>query len=415
MSVFIIVTGFGTAAPAIDQARWQTNLSAGYDAYIHSYHLATTDTTEAVSEFNVAAEVEGRSRRATSHRWHLRGELAGGTELYRQLLDGTYQWRPGASDPRFRADLTWLGRQYHQDSDYTLSSNNHEGRADLRAYPWYTSHTMLDLRLGGRYIDYRTPSSLEQDYHEEGVAGFLRSRSAIESAWRVGLRSSSRSYPDSSSIDRDVVAVEGDFEHNGDRSDLWLFHRSERRLVADETVRPSAWSHWTDLRLALPAGRGHVIANLNNEVWRYDHQTGAYFDSWRTDLEFGYRWGDLLGTLWQTLLTVDHLTAGDSPETYSQVGLRGSLESYAYPFTGIVALEYGQRWYSEPAIDLDLDDVVFAYSNFSYFEVWIMATWSMSEHFSFDLIANYQPENHTEQDDDIALGTHSASSALFIA
>jgi len=104
------------------------------------------------------------------------------------------------------------------------------------------------------------------------------------------------------------------------------------------------------------------------------------------------------------LLTVDHLDAGDSPETYTQVGLRGSLESYAFPFTGIIALEYGQRWYSDPLVDLDADDIVLAYTNFSYFEVWIMATWAMSEHLSFDLIVNYQPENHTEQDDDIALG-----------
>ena len=106
VSAFIIVAGLAASATATDGARWQTNLSAGYDAYIHSYHLAVDDTTEAVSEFNVAAEVEGRSRRATSHRWHLRGELAGGTELYRQLLDGTYQWRPGAGQPRLRADLT---------------------------------------------------------------------------------------------------------------------------------------------------------------------------------------------------------------------------------------------------------------------------------------------------------------------
>ena len=56
------------------------------------------------------------------------------------------------------------------------------------------------------------------------------------------------------------------------------------------------------------------------------------------------------------------------------------------------------------AVGFELDDVVFTYSDFSYLEVWIMATWTMSAHFSFDLIANYQPENHTEQDDDIALG-----------
>jgi hypothetical protein len=390
-----------TAQTTSDQARWRTKLSTGVDAYVHNYYLAVDDTTEAIAEFNVAGELEGRSRRRTSHQWRLRAEVSSGTELTRQLFDGSWRWRPDAGDPRLRTDLTWFGRQYRDDSEYARSSDNHEGRGELRIYPWYTRQTALDLRLTARYIDYRTPSTLEQDYHQQSAAAFLRSRSLIGGTWRIGLRGTTRAYPDSSAIDRDIAALEGDLDLVGDDSSLWVFHRSERRLIADETVRPSAWSHWTDARAAVPAGTGHVVINLNNEVWNYDEETGAYFDSWRTDLEFGYRWGDMLGTLWHGMLTVDRLDAGDLPETYTQVGLRGSIESYAYPFTGIIALEYGQRWYAPQD---GTEDAVFVYSDFSYLEIWAMATWAMSDHWSLDLIANYQPENHTEQDDDLALG-----------
>jgi hypothetical protein len=399
--LLVCLTAVAAAQATGDRARWRPRVSTGIDAYLHNYYLAVDDTTEAVAEFNVAAELEGRSRRVTSHQWRVRGEVSTGTELTRQFFDGSYQLRPDAGDPLLRADLTWYGRQYREDSEYARSSDNHEGRGELRWYPWFGARTVLDLRLTGRYIDYRTPSTLEQDYRQGDVAAFLRSPGLVGGSWRIGLRAGQRAYPDSSAIDRDTVALEGDLDLAGDDHTLWVFHRSERRTAADEAVRPSAWSHWTDARAALPAGEGHVVINLNNEVWQYDQETGAYFDSWRSDLEFGYRWGDLLGTQWHTLLTVDRLDAGDLPETYTQVGLRGSLESYAYPFTGILALEYGQRWY-RPADDTE--DVVISYTDFSYLEIWAMATWSLSEHWSLDLIANYQPENHTEQDDDLALG-----------
>jgi hypothetical protein len=99
---------------------------------------------------------------------------------------------------------------------------------------------------------------------------------------------------------------------------------------------------------------------------------------------------------------VDRLDAGDQPETYTQLGLKGSLESYAYPFSGVIAVEYGHRWYD--GSDAALDEFELSYSDFAYIEVWAMATWSLSEHLGVDLIANYHPENHTEDEDDVALG-----------
>jgi len=406
-------TARGASGP--DGARWQPRLATGYDVYVHTYNLAEDDTTETVSEAAVTAGLEGRSARDASHRWSLRGEVAAGTELIRELLDASYRWRPAGRD-RLRADLSWYGRQYRQDSDYDLSSDNQEGLAEVRAYPWRHGGLGLDLRGGLRWLDYATPSTLEQDHRELRGAVFLASRGSLERSWRAGLRAASRSYPDSSAIDRDAVALEASWERSRlEGGDIWLFHRSERRAVADPDTRPSAWSHWSEARLAVPAGRGAVVTNLVSEVWRYDRQDGAYFDSWRLDSEAGYRWGDLLQVQWQGLLTVEHLAAGDSPETYTQVGLRGSLESYAGPFSGVVALELGHRWYRNPAdpdldlLDLDLaSDQLLASSDFDYVEVWIMASWTLSAHLAIDVTASYHPERHTEQDDDVALGFGSA-------
>ena len=79
--------------------------------------------------------------------------------------------------------------------------------------------------------------------------------------------------------------------------------------MADETARPSAWSHWTELNLALPAGQGRVVVEATSEVWNYDQEYVAYYDSWRLDGGLGYRWGDVLGPTWKLLMAVENLRA----------------------------------------------------------------------------------------------------------
>jgi hypothetical protein len=383
---------------------WRPKVAAGIDSYLHTYYLADDDTTESVTELLVTAEVEGRSARRARHAWRTRVAVSAGSELYRELLDARYEWRPGG-DPRLRLDVDWLGRQYRNRTEYALSSDNHEGTAEVRGYPWLGRTAQLDLRARGRYIEYRTPSALEQSYRERTGAAYLASRGIGEVNWRLGARAITRSYPDSSAIDRDVLAVEGDLDRGLGRRRLWLYHRSERRLAADEEVRPSAWSHWSDLRATWPAGPGEVVTNLSNEVWRYDWQDAVWFDAWRLDGELGYGWGDPLRAHWQALLTTERLDAGEASESYQQFGLRGTVETYAGPVTGLLALEYGHRWYRDAAsADQADDDFSLGYSDFSYLEVWLMATWAWSRHLSLELVASYQPEQHTEQDDDTALG-----------
>ncbi|MBD3220506.1 hypothetical protein GF314_04620, partial [bacterium] len=344
LAVVSLVLCTGSAAAAT----WRPEVSAGYDTYVHTYHLAEDDTTETVSEYALTAGLAGRSDRRAVHRWSLRTRVSGGSELVRELLDGSYRWQPDGRHERLRLDVDWRGRQYQDDSEYSLTSDNHEGLAELRAYPWRQGALRLDVRARGRYIHYATPSSLEQSYREHGGAVYLASRGLGELAWRVGGLARRRAYPDSAAIDRDRLGLEADLNRTAGDRFLWLFHRSERRLAADQEVRPSGWSHWSELRLTEPAGPGHVVLDLTSEVWRYDREDATWYDSWRIDTEVGYGWGDPLSTRWQALVTIDRLTAADSPEQYTQVGLRGSVESYAGPLTGILALEYGRRWYADP-------------------------------------------------------------------
>lgn len=396
------------AAAPTPTATWTPKLGAGYDTYVHSYYLADNDTTETISEYALSAEISGRSYRRAVHQWLLRSSVSGGSEMFRELLDGSYRWRPGGGDPRLRTDLYWLGRQYRAGSNDSRTSNNNEGSLELRADPWHGDSVRVDVRARGRYVHYATPSTFEQSYREFGGASFLASRGFETASWRVGVRATQRAYADSSALDRNMIVIQGDYDHGIGDADVWLHHRTERRLATDETVRPSAWSHWTEARLALPAGPGHLVANIGNEVWRYDVSTETWFDSQRTDIELGYRLGNPFGTFWNVLLTAEHLGASNSPDAYTQVGLRGVMDSFTGPVTGMLALEYGYREYlnhSIPSTDT-LDDLTLDldYSDFSYLEVWAMASWSISSAFSLEILANYQPEQHTEQDDDTALG-----------
>ena len=167
-------------------------------------------------------------------------------------------------------------------------------------------------------------------------------------------------------------------------------------------MRPSAWSHWTDLSVVL----GHLTADLASEVWRYDQESFTYVDSWRTELDLGYRWGDPLLALWQASLTGENLAAGESPETYAQAGVRGSVESYLASFAGSLAVEVGRRWYRQDGSELE--DLV-AYSDFTYLEVWLLASLHVAANLTLDVTASYEPESHTEQDDDVTLGFGSVS------
>ena len=126
----------------------------------------------------------------------------------------------------------------------------------------------------------------------------------------------------------------------------------------DDTVRPSTWSHWTDMHLAWKVGRGRILADLGATVWSYDYTTDAYYDSHLADLELGYGWGEIPDPRWRALVTLERHGAGDSPDSYSQAGLQGGFESFGSVFSGTLAVEYGRRWYDHPVSDQDWREIL---------------------------------------------------------
>lgn len=386
---------------------WRWEVAAGVDASAHTYHLAVDDTTATISEALVQGALEGRSARGARHRWRCRGDLALGTELNRQRIDADYRLVDGIWTDRLRGDVTFTARQYESGSEYVYNSNNHDGRVEVRGSPLLMGSTALELRAHAAYHDYVVPSTLEVDDRRWGGAVFLRSPTTAETAWSAGVGALQRVYPDSSEIDREELGLELNYDSRGlENTGLILYHRSRKRDIADETVRPDAWSHWTDLRAALAAGTGRVILELQGEVWDYSYETDVWFDSWRLDGFGGYRGGNVLGTGWLLGLAAARLDAGDAPDTYNQYGLRGGLESYTGAVGGTLTLEVGRRLYDDGSLDLgdDVEATIDFYSDFTYWKIWLMGNWYISDAFSVEVLASYEPENHTEQADDTALG-----------
>jgi hypothetical protein len=229
-----------------------------------------------------------------------------------------------------------------------------------------------------------------------------------ERSFALGGRLTRRTYPDSSAIDRTVLAAEAQYDAASlSGASLHLYHRSQRRTIRDPSTRPSAWLHWSELDGTLPVGDSRLVLAFRQEIWRYDQQLAAFFDSWRTSGTLSYQWGDLLAVVWQVGLAAERLAAGqDCPETYNQAGIRIGAESVGHRLSCLLTAEYGWRDHTfelsglTTSTDLAAGDVFYANSDFNYWEVWLMANWSIWRSLSWDVMANYQPENHTEKSDD---------------
>jgi hypothetical protein len=414
-------TDFDWSFSAPDVARWNVAVTTGFDAFVHAYPLATSDTTETIAEYVAQLGLEGHSSRQGRHRWNLRAETSMGTQLYRERIEAAYRLMDKERATRLRLNGSLRGRQYRRETEYILSSDNLEGRLDVRTYPLVRSGFGLEARGWSLFQKYTTPSALEVDHREQGIGTMARSRGLGRHLWSVRTLWSARSYPDSTRINRTTASLEADYElMSWADAAFSLHHRSDRRLIEDESVRPSAWIHWTDLDSAVPAGPGRVFCDLRSEIWSYDQEMSAYFDSWRIEGHSGFGWGEILGTRWRLGLTGERLEAGDSPETYSQFGLRGGVEAFDRDISGSLSVELGQRLYDEvadassvtqsitdslgPSLAAADDEFLFNYSDFSYWEIWLMAAWQINDHFSLDLLANYEPERHTKSIDDSALG-----------
>ena len=108
---------------------------------------------------------------------------------------------------------------------------------------------------------------------------------------------------------------------------------------------------------------------------------------------------------------MEFMEAGDSPEAYTQLGVRcGSgilrVGGWRFGHPGIRAPELfaGGGGGDEGVGDLEETIAIDLYSDFNYWKIWLLGSWRISPKFSLDFLANYEPENHTENTDDSAIG-----------
>ncbi len=410
----------GLPANSLGRTAWSWLGGTGIDSYVHSFPLATTDTTVTVSEYYALLRLEGRSGYGGAHRWRLRPELSAGSELIRGRLDFSYQYQPRNNRPRLSLEAIGLSRHYRPRSVYSLSSDAVEGWIRARAALSPAGATQFELRADAGGVLFREPSTLEVNYGDLGGGFAWRSGGDATRRFALGARLVQRTYPDSSAIDRTVVALEGEYDavELGGRG-VRVFHRSDRRQVRDETARPSAWTHWSRLEWVLPAGGLDLKGELASEVWDYESVGSVYYDSWRWSGLLAIQGGRLVLPTWWVGLAAERFDARQQPETYTQAGVRIGLETYGSAGHASLTAEYGRRDYSasltSAEIYLDVTPGVstmtgdptslssLGYSDFYYWELWLLATWALSSHFALDGMANYQPENHTEKSDDASV------------
>lgn len=392
-----------TAAPAAGPAAvgWSWDAYVGHDSFTHTYALATSDTSETVSETRVLVGCERRSAPGARASWRLRLEGSAGTDLWREQLEADWRRRDADGGTRARLNLRASGRQYRSGTDYTQSSDQAEARLDAQFTALARERHELYLQGWGAAAAFDRPSALEQDLREAGAGLGLRSRGDGEAAWLVSVRHARRAYPDSAAIDRHSWSGEVDLARPlGEAGTCRLYARSERRLAADPQVRPDAWLHWLDASVQAPTAVGEIVCEAQTERWDYAAEGEVYVDSRRLAGFAGLRRGDVLGVQWLAGLAGEDFASGAGAESYTQAGLRVGLESYGTRLAGTCTVEYGRRDYPAQATT----DGEVAWTDFNYWRLWLLADFRLSSHLALSALGTWEPERHAEPQDDVSLG-----------
>lgn len=404
----IVLGGLALCRPAVPTIAaepgppaWTWDVSAGYDSFTHTYALATSDTSETVSETMVRLGCEGRSRPGAADRWRLRLEGSAGSDLWREHLEADWRSTDGGGVARLRAAARLSGQQYRAATDLTQSSDQFEGRVDLQAVPVAGEHREIYLLGWGSTVSYAQVSPLEQGLREAGLGAGVRSRGWDGPTWAVAVRRAARTYPDSTAIDRHSWLAEADLHRPlGETGSLGFHGLSERRLAADPSVRPDAWFHWLEGDGRVPTAAGELILESQYERWDYGRPTEVYRNSWRLAGFAGLRRGDVLGVQWLLGPALERYDAGDAPETYTQAGVRLGVESYATRLSGTCTVEYGRRRHAAQGGD----DATLSYTDFDYWRLWLLAEWRLGASLSLSGLGSWEPERHDAAQDDVSLG-----------
>ena len=402
VALLVLACGAAAGSAAVAGWRWTATASPGYDTFVQRYSLALDDTVESVSEFDLALGAEGRTSAGGRHDWTVRPRLSTGSERTRGQLDWEYVLRPDALAPALRVAGSAQAVRYNDDTAYNLSSDHAEGALSARWQLGRGGAAAWEARASASTLRYADPSELEPQ-RSDWSAGFAAvSAAGCADRWRAGLRYGRRTYPDTTEIDRAALGLDLAWSHDPFDGPAWRVDgRSERRKVRVSAVRPSAWSHVVDGEVSAPVGAWRAVVAAALECWRYDDEWGAYADQTRLENRAAVRTGGVFGPLWELGVVRESLASHAAGESYVQWGGCGGVETYGESLTLMLTLEAGRRDYDEAAAD---DLLGALYTDFTYVEIGLNLSWTLSDRLRLDGMAQYLPESHAADEDDQSLG-----------
>jgi hypothetical protein len=416
----VAVQGRATADPASDpSAGWTpgATFELGVDSFSQIFRITDDlsggildtensfrDTTDVFTELRAAAAFSMR-RESPTLRTTIESRLSTGTELDREAVQWDLRWHPA---PRDRIDLSLQvqARQFRENADFSLDSDNQEGLLRLQwqreAGSW---HWGLKARSRALRFDTRSIYELDSD----------RLDLSAQVGWRQGWRHwvdvdagiGRKDVRDSTAISYDHLFARADAGWSLSERWQWQLRPSvERRFYDDAGVRHPFWDLDLDSQLEWRLGeRWRLRWRTPLEYLRPDENTDVYFDI------FSGRIGSDL--VWTRGL----MEIGVEPRWS---WLRSSLkveDSYSQPSVVLHFDHFGsERWWLSLSEELGRRSYVYdtaggldLYSDYFFVRTSLLGGLRLNEHLSFELFLSDEPESHRRGSDDSRLTLVSAA------
>lgn len=403
-----LAVALATSARAELRVQPGGSIEFGLDTYAQVYRLtdfveeslagSLRDTTDVFTEMRVAAEYGVRT---VGTRWtsDVRARLSTGTESRSGRAGLDLGFRGAAS--RFDLDFELEGRQFTDETEFTLSSDVGEGRLRLNWQQVLREGWSLGARARAEGTRYQRRSVYELDSQRLDLALTSEVRRDLDEWFDLEVGAGRRSIPDSTAIAYDRLFASAHYSRELPAG--WRFavaHFLEHRAYDDPGVR-SPFTNATlepELRLRL-----HDAWELrwNSLLEWIDYETGneAYFDMFlgQTGLAVVHRRG------WLELGLEPRLnwlrTPAPVEDEYGQRSVVARVDWFGIGrWWFSVSGEVGHRDYRTQEVgELDL------YSDYWFLRSTVLASLRITPSLSLDGFLSDEPESHRRSADDARL------------
>jgi len=352
----------------------------------------------AAAEFSL--DHEGDRVRST-----VAARLSTGTALDREGLEWDLRLRPTQRD-RIDVDVDLQARQFREDADFSLDSDNQEGRLRVQ---WRREgeRWRYGLKLRSSLLRFDTRSIYELDADRLDLSTMLGWRDGWKHWADLEFGVGAKDVRDSTAISYQHLFASADVGLAlGERWRWQLRPTLERRVYEEAQVRQPFFDLSLDSQLEWKSSDDWRLRLKTPLEWlKPDENTTVYFDlfSGRVGLDLARskgafeigvepRWSWL-----QSSLAVE--------DAYSQPSVLVHLDYFASERWWVsVSEEIGDRRYAQDTADgLDL------YSDYTFLRTSLLGGLRLTEHVAFEFFLSDEPESHRRDSDDSRLTPVSAS------